>query len=343
MNPSKRLLFQAVFWLILWSIFSFTTVKGGSFMLEYSPLLLLQVVLLIAVIYYATPTFLLKKRYLHFLFFSCLTILLFIGLTSLLLTFTREAPHLIIDNLEAGQPPPLILHSFTYGLIFLVTYLLALFVESTLLWQKREQETLRIKSVALESELKLLKSQINPHFLFNALNNIYSLTAIDGEKTRQSILYLSDMLRYVLYDCESSLVFLQKEVTYIENYLRLFALKSSRKYAIKMEVQMEDSSARIAPMLLIPFVENSLKHSRIEKIKDSYIHLLLKVTKETIYFEIENSVPTQHFNKDEVGGIGLENVKRRLAILYPEQHALSILDNSTTFKVKLTIKFQNHA
>lgn len=211
-------------------------------------------------------------------------------------------------------------------------------MEGIYLLQKKEQETILIKNEALQSELKLLKSQINPHFLFNTLNNIYALAALDANKTQQSISYLSDMLRYVLYECERPYVSPQKEVTYIENYLKLFSLKSSKQYPIKLDSQIVDRSVSIAPMMLIPFVENAIKHSHIEKTKVAFIHIILKVTTETIHFKIENNVPKQTFSKDEIGGIGLENVQKRLAILYPNSHELLIKEKEDTFKVELTIK-----
>ena len=146
------------------------------------------------------------------------------------------------------------------------------------------------KTENIKNELKLLKSQINPHFLFNSLNNIYALSAIDTNKTQQSITYLSDMLRYVLYECETPFVIIKKEVKYIEDYIKLYSLKSSKKYPIETSFNITDSTIQIAPMLLIPFVENAFKHSNIEKIEHTFIKLSLDVTSKTTIFKIENTI-----------------------------------------------------
>ena len=110
-----------------------------------------------------------------------------------------------------------------------------------------------------------------------------------------------------------------------------------------METQIIDSASNIAPMILIPFVENALKHSHIERIKDAYIHIFLSVTKDVIHFKIDNSIPSKKINKDKIGGIGLENVRKRLAILYPNHHQLNINQKEDTFEVELIIKPQKDA
>jgi two-component system LytT family sensor kinase len=190
----------------------------------------------------------------------------------------------------------------------------------------------------LQTELKLLKSQINPHFLFNALNNIYALSVIDSNQTQQSISYLSNMLRYVLYECEEKLVPLKKEIDYINDFIKLYSLKSSKPYNITTQYTIADNNLLVAPMLFIPFVENAFKHGHIEKHGNSFISIIVNATSSLIELEIENSQPKNAINKDAVGGIGIENVKKRLSILYPEKHQLSILESSETFKIKLNLE-----
>lgn len=337
MKPSKRLLFQVILWLVIWLILSFAQNLELKFILENIPLFVFQLSLIAFLIYYAGPIFFVKKRQAYFLFISLLAIVGASLVVTSFLFFTRHQPPEMLHDVRRGLRPPIFVH-LTQSLLLLIAYLLALFVEGVHFLQKKEKEAILISNEALQSELKLLKSQINPHFLFNTLNNIYALAALDANKTQQSISYLSDMLRYVLYECERPFVSPKKEVTYIENYIKLFSLKSSKKYPIKLESQIMDSTTSIAPMVLIPFVENALKHSHVEKIKDAFIHIFLSVTKETIYFKIENSLPKQAFSKDEVGGIGLENVQKRLAILYPTNHELIIGEKKDTFEVELTIK-----
>jgi LytS/YehU family sensor histidine kinase len=223
-------------------------------------------------------------------------------------------------------------------LLIAVSYVLATFIETFIFAQKKQEETIQNKNEMLETELKLLKSQINPHFLFNALNNIYALSVIDSNRTQQSISYLSNMLRYVLYECDEKLVPLRKEIEYINDFIKLYSLKSSKPYTIRTEYTIANNNLQIAPMLFIPFVENAFKHSHIEKHGDSFISIQVNATSNYIELEIENSQPKSKINKDEVGGIGIENVKKRLSILYPEKHQLNIVQSSETFKINLNLE-----
>lgn len=337
MTKAKRFLFQAVLWGVIWLILSIAQNLELPFILENIPVYLFQISLIAFLIYYAAPLFFLEKRYVYFVVISLLLIAGASVFIAFFLTTPRGGPPEFLPDGEKGLSPPIFMH-LIHGFLLSLAYLLGLFIEGIYFLQKKEQETILIKNEALQSELKLLKSQINPHFLFNTLNNIYALAAFDASKTQQSISYLSDMLRYVLYECERPFVSPQKEVKYLENYIKLFSLKNSKKYPIKLETQITDPSTNITPMVLIPFVENAIKHSHIERRKDAFIHIFLKVTTEQIHFEIKNSIPEKVIQKDGVGGIGLENVQKRLAIVYPNNHELLIKEDGPTFKVELTIK-----
>ena len=325
--------------------------ESYEFLYNNGVTLILQIVVIALIIYFTAPTFLFKKKYVLFIVISLGIITLFSFLsTEIIPTNTppklpkngppqlpnsgilRPPPHI---NEKPGQkPPPRFLIKF---LALSVAYVLATFLETFLFAQKKEQESISNKNERLQTELKLLKSQINPHFLFNALNNIYALSAIDSNKTQESISTLSDMLRYVLYECEQELVPIEKEIAYIENYIKLFSLKSSKKYPITTDFKIENKNLHVAPMLFIPFMENALKHSNIEKIIDTFIQIKLNANTSGVKFEIENTTPQNPIITDRVGGIGLENVKRRLAILYPNKHELIINETSSTFMVRLNI------
>jgi len=201
---------------------------------------------------------------------------------------------------------------------------------------KQEQEASILKSENLETELKFLKSQINPHFLFNALNNIYTLAYIKATEAPDMILKLSDMLRYILYDCTTEEVPIAKEINYLKNYIELQQLKADD---IDIQVTIDDFApqVKIAPMLLIPFIENSFKHSKIEDTKQGWIRIALLQQDQQICFRVSNSKPSQSFTKDKVGGIGLQNVKRRLELLYPQKHDLQIVEKADSFRVTLLL------
>ena len=337
MNRGKRLLFQTILWGVIWLILGLFQNLEMRFVLENTPIFAFQISLIAFLIYYAAPFFFEEKRYKYFLIISLVMVIVFTVFGLSIIHLIIEIPPDKFPNGERIPPPPLLVR-FTPVLVILLTYLLALFIEGIHFLHKKEQETTLIKNEALQSELRLLKSQINPHFLFNTLNNIYALAEIDADKTQQSISYLSHMLRYILYECERPLVSPQKEVTYIENYIKLFSLKSSKKYPIKLVSQIVDATVQIAPMVLLPFVENAIKHGNIEKIKEAFMDISLQVTSELIHFKIENSIPKEDINKDKIGGIGIENVRKRLAIIYPNNHNLTIDTTANIFKVDLTIQ-----
>ncbi len=202
----------------------------------------------------------------------------------------------------------------------------------------KEKEVLSIAKEKLESDVKFLKSQINPHFLFNALNNIYSLSVLKSDKTPDSILSLSDMLRYMLYESDGEKVMLQKEIDYINNFVQLHLLKDSRGLNVELDMKDCNSNVMIAPLLFIPFIENAFKHSHIENLENGFIKIKLSTEEKTIKLFIENSLASKSFSKDKVGGIGLQNVKNRLELLYPNAHNLEIKKDDNTYTVNLSIE-----
>lgn len=203
--------------------------------------------------------------------------------------------------------------------------------------RKKERDDDLAKSEKLQSEMKFLKSQINPHFLFNALNNIYSLTLTGSEQSSDMILKLSDMLRYILYECNEFKVPIENEWKYIQNYIEFQKLKSEDELNIRVEFNNESPGALIVPMILIPFVENAFKHSRVEDAENGWVSVSLNNKVTEIIFQVENSIPHQKHNKDDVGGIGLENVKRRLELSYGKTQDLIISDTPTSYSVILRI------
>tara|TARA_R110000744_G_scaffold371870_1_gene483142 strand:+ start:792 stop:1856 length:1065 start_codon:yes stop_codon:yes gene_type:complete len=354
MNRHKNFLFHVALWLLIWSTAWIFSGSNFQFVVENGMVLLFQIFVIAILIYYTVPQLLFKKKYIPFTLVSIATIIV---VTLILTNIIPEAilrPESTIGpgprpgpgpRFENGPPldsirrPPS--KFFINLLLIAIAYVIATLVEIFMLAQRKEEEIIINKNEALQTELKLLKSQINPHFLFNALNNIYALSAIDSGRTQKSISYLSDMLRYVLYECEQEIVPLYKEIDYIENYIKLFSLKSSKTYPITTSFSIENQDVQIVPMLLIPFLENALKHSNIEKITDTFIHIKLSASTNQIDFEIENSKPTTPLVTDAVGGIGIDNVKKRLAILYPERHKLEINETSQAFKVNLKLQLHD--
>ena len=188
--------------------------------------------------------------------------------------------------------------------------------------------------------MKFLKSQINPHFLFNALNNIYTLSVLKSDDAPEHLLKLSGMLRYMLYDCNAERVLLSKEIEYLKNYIDLYKLKDSRGLNIRVDLDESRPGLVVAPLLFIPFIENAFKHSQIEDLDKGWIEIGLQTRDTGIDFKVSNSVPDRNFTKDASGGIGLSNVQRQLELLYPEKHELHISNRPTQFDVSLKIDLQ---
>src|SRR5687768_13498875 len=186
-----------------------------------------------------------------------------------------------------------------------------------------------------ETELKFLKSQINPHFLFNSLNSIYFLIDKQNTEARKTLLQFSDLLRYQLYDCNAETIEIEKEISYLKDYIRLQQLRRDNQYQVNVAINEDVRGFRIVPLLLIPFVENAFKHISHHTKEKNYVDVQLLRSNGTFTFLVENSREDQTKTSEPPGGIGLKNVQRRLELLYADQYKLDILQNETTFRVAL--------
>ncbi len=209
----------------------------------------------------------------------------------------------------------------------------------------RHQEKVAVEMATLkrekaESDLRFLKTQINPHFLFNALNNIYSMAYTGDEAVPEKITMLSDMLRYVLYDCESDTISLYKEIDYISSFLEFQQLKTEQRQNITFDLEIEEENFQIAPMLLVPFIENAFKHSKIEKEKNGFVNISITQNRDKFTFKVVNSKPKEalYAKSNQPKGIGIENAYNRLNLLYPNRHYLKIDTFEDRFEVILELE-----
>jgi hypothetical protein len=213
-----------------------------------------------------------------------------------------------------------------------------LFVAFCLLkkWYENEKTLSDMEKNKVESELKMLKDQVNPHFMFNTLNNLYGLIGKDPLEAQKSVLGLSGILHYMLYEATPDVVPLSREIVCIENYIELEKLRYAGNLSIAVNKHSELDKLHIVPLSLFPFVENSFKHGASEAIKDAWVNIDFSVYKNDFVFKIENS-KTAKARSSNGGGIGLSNVKRRLELIYKKDHALSIIDGDDTYLVVLKI------
>lgn len=191
----------------------------------------------------------------------------------------------------------------------------------------------------LEQQMEYLKYQVNPHFFMNTLNNIHALVDIDPERAKTTIVELSKMMRHILYEGSKKLIPLTREVEFLNLYVQLMRLRYTRKVHINVDVPPQLPELKLPPLMLIIFVENAFKHG-ISYREESFIDIKLRVENKRLLFSCCNSKPTQVQRTNEKGGMGLQNVRQRLELLYDDDYTLDISDNEKTYEVKLDIPMQ---
>ncbi|MET3880694.1 histidine kinase [Chitinophaga sp. OAE865] len=220
------------------------------------------------------------------------------------------------------------------GFFALLMLFMSGFIKIALEWFKSEKQREELKVEKLNAELKFLKSQINPHFLFNCLNTIYSLAHKQSAQTEHAILKLSTIMRYMIYESNEARVLLSHELKYLHDYIEIQRLRLPKDIEISYRLTGNADGVQIEPMLLVPFVENAFKHG-ISYTEDSFIDIYIATTEDMIRLTVKNS----HFKERvaERGGVGLDNVLKRLALLYEHEHEIDITETENQFIVDLKI------
>lgn len=318
------ILYHAVFFLLLIQIMPWKDCISRVF---FS--LILHLVVAYTNWFVLIPNFFYHKKYIIYFVWIILLILLS--------TFVR----VWLEKELAGMLPivekmPSIRYSlnfFSLNMIWITSSLFKLledYVESI----KRENS---LKMEKLETELKYLKHQINPHFLFNTLNNLYSLVYRKSAEAAPLLLKLSSTLRYMLYECNEDKVPLKKEINYLQDCIELQALGPEAKSRLHFDVDVQDPSVMVEPLLFINFLENAFKHGSLNE-ENGYIRATLRQTANHIHFTISNNKISQLHLKDSTQGIGLGNVKQRLQNVYPGKHSLEITDTVETYTIHLSLQ-----
>ncbi|WP_299252967.1 sensor histidine kinase [uncultured Aquimarina sp.] len=262
------------------------------------------------------PYFFDKKRYFIY-------VLLVIG--SIFLIAYIEA---FDNNSWPGVTKTFLFHFYTTG-----TGMAAFFLRRNMIIQRENVEK---KKLQKEMELTYLKEQVNPHFLFNSLNSIYSLSRQQSPETPEVVMQLSELMRYQLESSKKEAVLLKEELEFIENYLLLEEKRLSKRCTVEFLIEGDLSRLKISPMLLIPFVENAIKHGAQSTNEQSKIDISATIKNTTLHFGVVNSKPSM-ITASNRSGLGLENVRRRLGLLYPNAHTLDITDKGNQYHVNLTV------
>jgi len=208
-------------------------------------------------------------------------------------------------------------------------------------YRKKQQLNEQLIKARAEAEIKLLKGQLHPHFLFNSLNNIYSLALMKSDLTADSILKLTELLDYLVYRANMDKVALSKEVDLLQNYVDLEQLRYGEKLKIESEIAVGNPAVNVAPLILLPFAENCFKHGGVGQDGLFRINIHLLADDKKLVFHLTNSKKRNREKAVVNGGVGLENIRKRLTLLYPDRHQLHIDNQPDEYSVRLEIYFRN--
>jgi sensor histidine kinase YesM len=293
-------------------------------------------------LYYLMPRFLIKGRYMTYI---ALVILTIIVCSALIVCGYYLAPYFAHSTFEQlfGRRPDQYLLIFTTNAfpstVGSMTFAMSIKLGKN--WLETEKKRLTLEKDNLETELKYLKSQINPHFLFNTINSIFVLIHKNPDLASESLASFSDMLRFQLYECNDQEIPLSKELHFLENFIELESLRLNENQTdLQFEINHTSASGvNIAPFILLPFVENAFKHVSKGKTQQNFIRMRLTVKDhKTLEMNIENSQGTEVNSPSS--GIGLKNARRRLNLIYPDRHTLNIDSDNQIFKIALAIDLQ---
>jgi len=329
-------IYHAVFWLVFY--FFLVIVSQDAYPLGLSMLLNIIRIIFYAVavyvnLFYLFPLFLMKQQYWQYVSLLLLTMVIIAPMEGITMYFC--VPHDHISTLAFLKN--------NFNSIFILTFFVA--SSSSIYkiindWFTHQREKADLQNQSLKSELKYLKSQVNPHFLFNTLNSLYALTLKKSDLAPEIVLRLSEMMRYMLYECNERVVPLEKEINYIENYLELEKIRHGNKFEIKFTQNGNHEYLKIAPLMFMPFIENSFKHGLHSQPDAAYVNIQMDIQADEINLQVDNSRPPvmPMSIRKKSGGVGLVNVKRRLKLIYPSQHTLQIDKTPNSFHVNLKIE-----
>lgn len=280
---------------------------------------------------YFLPRYLLKKRYLAYFMAVIFSVLGYLVVQSL---FDYYLYGYVVGPLRDSR----LLGSLSYNFFSTLWYLgLMLALKLSLDWYGQQRIIQKITVEKLNAEVDFLRAQINPHFLFNILNNLYALTLKKSDLAPDVVLKLADMMEYMLYDSTDEKVLLEKEVTYLQNYFELEQLRFNGASAMRLNVNAAFNGQEIAPLLLLPLVENASKHGLGTQNENGWLTVNISLQQSTLTVVVENAKPLAVRCKNK-GGIGLGNLRKRLALLYPSRHHLELEDKKDSFIARLVIQ-----
>jgi sensor histidine kinase YesM len=286
-----------------------------------------QVFLAYTVMYWIIPRYVKNKR-----FNESLVLLLVAFIVSGFVGHLFFFPfNLYEPNTSIADIPKIFVRGF-YALLHASIFVAIKLIK---MWYENEKRVSEMEKSKLESELKMLKDQVNPHFMFNTLNNLYGLIGKNPIHAQESVLRLSRIMHHMLYESNHNRIPMQQEIRCIRDYIELEKLRYPGNLSISLNVQDDVHVLSIVPLTIFPFVENSFKHGASEMIEEAWINIDFSTFRDSFVFKIENGKGPKVTSESK--GIGLNNVKRRLELIYGEDHSLQIIDGTETFLVILKV------
>ncbi len=332
----QRILLHVLFWTVVLIYFILGYQQNRQFKLEfYRSLAFLpnHMWLAYSFMYFLIPRFLLKNK-----------ILLFFGFALLLIGLNMYFSYLInfkfLASISIQKKTWWTLGGSLLGCLTILG--IAVSIKLLRYWAKEKRQNVLIQQEKMTAELQMLKSQVHPHFLFNTLNNIYSLTLEKSNLAPIIILKLSDLLRYMLYECDATTISLSKELEMMNYYVDLEQLRYGDRLDVSKSYSGEIEGKMIPPLLFLPLLENCFKHGTSNQIDQSWISIHLHVENNILSLKLINSKMIDKNFQIVSGGIGLYNVEKRLQLLYGERYSLKILPDEETFTLSLTMPISEH-
>lgn len=341
---SQRIRYHLIFWVTLfsskWLVYGISTCEYRGYLASIGATMGFIILATYYTVYFLIPRYLLKKKYLLFAGWFLGSALLFALANRVVLHFMVYPiyfPNEVKYYDLLSWTKILLQASNIYATVGIIAA--AKLVKH---WYQHEHLQQKLEKEKLKTELKFLRSQIHPHFLFNTLNNLYGLTLTQSPKAPEIVEKLSDLLKYMLYDSNQPKVSLQDELSYLRNYIALEKIRFDDRLEISLNLPQETYGIHIAPMILLPFIENSFKHGVNSQMDMIWIRVDLSIIEGTLVLKVENSLIHEDSPITQ-GGIGLSNVKRRLELLYHNQYQLEIFTEEDTYLVVLKLILERAA
>ncbi|MGE5106368.1 MAG: sensor histidine kinase [Sphingobacteriales bacterium] len=306
--------------------------------------LTLHIFLSYVIMYFIIPNFLLKQRYWYAAFFTLLSFIITGFFSTVINRYIILPVHRLLHFAYVDEKTSLYQINFLSLLAGLrggITVAgIAAAIKLSKYWYIKEQRNLQLQKENIESQLTILKAQVHPHFLFNTLNNIYSLTLTKSQTAPVVVSHLSDLLRYMLYECNDREVSLDNEIEALRKYVELEKLRYGNRIEVSFVCSGHTKDLRIAPLLLLPFIENSFKHGVSRQLDQCWVNLHIHADDAVLTFNLSNSY-TNDVKKTTTGGLGLQNIKKRLELLYPGRYDLNINEANEIFNIKLVLQLHH--